>query len=95
MIKKKLTNAKDWLEDRLRSLLGKLSPDGRITVILALLFVFSAGSIYMTVSSIYNMGKKSGQQQIRIEHIQRLELEQAQKADSVKQLNKFKYEPRK
>ena len=89
MIKKKLTAVRDWLEDGLRSLLGRITPDGRIIVILVMLFVFGAGSIYMTVSSIYNMGKKSGRQ-MEIEHIKRLELEH--KADSINQLNRFKYE---
>jgi hypothetical protein len=56
-----------------------------------MLFVFGAGSIYMTVSSIYNMGKKSGQG-MQIEHIKRLELEQTQKADSINQINRFDYE---
>jgi len=74
MIKKKLSNVKDWLEDGLRSLLGQISPDGRIIIILVVLFLFGAGSIYMTVSSIYNMGKKSGKK-MQIEHIQQLELE--------------------
>lgn len=91
MIKKKLTAVSDWMEDGLRSLLGRVTPDGRITIILIMLFVFSFGSIYMTVSSIYNMGKKSGQQ-MEIEHIKRLELEHKQEADSVKQLNDFNYE---
>ena len=92
MIKKKLTAVSDWMEDGLRSLLGRVTPDGRITIILIMLFVFSFGSIYMTVSSIYNMGKKSGQQQMQIEHIKRLELEQTQKADSINQINRFDYE---
>lgn len=92
MIKKKLTAARDWMEDGLRSLLGQVTPDGRVIIILSMLFVFGAGSIYMTVSSIYNIGKKNGQQQMQIEHIKRLELEQQQKADSVKQLKKFNYE---
>ena len=91
MIKKKLTAVRDWLEDGLRSLLGRITPDGRIIVILVMLFVFGAGSIYMTVSSIYNMGKKSGQG-MQIEHIKRLELEQMQKADSINQINRFDYE---
>lgn len=92
MIKKKLTAARDWMEDGLRSLLGQVTPDGRVIIILSMLFVFGAGSIYMTVSSIYNIGKKNGQQQMQIEHIKRLELEHQQKADSVKQLKKFNYE---
>lgn len=91
MIKKKLSNARDWLEDGLRSLLGQISPDGRIIIILVVLFLFGAGSIYMTVSSIYNMGKKNGQE-MQIEHIQRLELEQQQKADSINHKNNFNYE---
>ena len=92
MIKKKLTAVRDWLEDGLRSLLGRITPDGRIIVILVMLFVFSAASIYITVSSIYNIGKKSGREQMQIEHIKRLELEQQQKADSINQLNRFEYE---
>ena len=92
MIKKKLTAVRDWLENGLRSLLGRITPDGRIIVILVMLFVFGAGSIYMTVSSIYNMGKKSGHEQMAIEHIKRLELEQGQKADSINHKNDFNYE---
>ncbi|MDR1203521.1 MAG: TraL conjugative transposon family protein [Tannerellaceae bacterium] len=92
MIKKKLTAVRDWFEDGLRSLLGQITPDGRIIAILIMLFVFGAGSIYMTVSSIYNMGKKNGQQQMEIEHIKRLELEPGQKADSINHKNKFNYE---
>ena len=92
MIKKKITDVRDWMEDGLRSLLGQISPDGRIVVILVMLFLFSAASIYITVSSIYNIGKKSSREQMQIEHIKRLELEQQQKADSINQLNRFEYE---
>lgn len=91
MIKKKLSAVRDWFEDGLRSLLGQITPDGRIIIILVMLFLFGFGSIYMTVSSIYNMGKKSGQQ-IQIEHIKQLEVERQQKADSINHKNKFNYE---
>ena len=79
----------DWLEDNLKSLLGRITPDGRIIIILMMLFLFGGGSIYMTVSSIYNMGKKNGQQ-MQIEHIERLELQQ--KTDSINHKNNFNYE---
>ena len=92
MIRKKITNLRDRIEDGLRSLLGQISTDGRIVVILVMLFLFSAASIYITVSSIYNIGKKSSREQMQIEHIKRLELEQQQKADSINQLNRFEYE---
>lgn len=91
MIRKLINRIGDWLEDRLRSIVRPLSPDARVIVILMMLLLFSGLSIYMTVSSIYNMGKKSGQQ-MQIEHIQRLELEHMQKADSINQINRFKYE---
>ena len=92
MIRKIINRISEWLEDRLRSIIGPLSPDARVIVILVMLFVFGAGSIYMTVSSIYNMGKKSGHEQMAIEHIKRLELEQGQKADSINHKNNFNYE---
>lgn len=91
MIKKKLIAVRDWMEDSLRSLLGQITPDGRIIVILIMLFLFGGGSIYMTVSSIYNMGKSKGQQ-MQIEHIERLELQQDQQADSINLKKKFNYE---
>ena len=92
MIRKLINQVNEWLEDKLRSIVRPLSPDTRVIVILTMLLLFGSLSIYMTVSSIYNMGKKSGQQQMQIEHIKRLELEHKQEADSVKQLNDFNYE---
>lgn len=91
MIRKIFTAIKDWMEDSLRSLLGRITPDGRIIIILVILFLFGGGSIYMTVSSIYNMGKKSGRQ-IEIEHIERLELQQKAQPDSINQIIDLKYE---
>ena len=91
MIRKLINQVNEWLEDKLRSIVRPLSPDTRVIVILTMLLLFGGLSIYMTVSSIYNMGKKSGQQ-MEIEHIKRLELEHKQEADSVKQLNDFNYE---
>ena len=92
MIRKLINQVNEWLEDKLRSIVRPLSPDTRVIVILTMLLLFGGLSIYMTVSSIYNMGKKSGQQQMQIEHIKRLELEHKQEAASVKQLNDFNYE---
>ena len=91
MIKKKITAVSDRLENGIRSLLGRITPDGRVVIILVMLFLFGGGSIYMTVSSIYNMGKKNGQQ-MQIEHIERLEFQHQHKTDSIKQINKFDYE---
>ena len=91
MTKKGLTTVRDWIEDGLRSMLGRITPDGRVVLILVMLLLFGVGSIYMTVSSIYNMGRKNGQQ-MQIEHIRQLELEYRQEADSINHKNNFDYE---
>lgn len=90
MIRKLINRVNEWLEDRLRSIVRPLSPDARVIVILTMLLLFGGLSIYMTVSSIYNMGKRSGKEQMQIEHIKRLELDH--KVDSVKQIKQFDYE---
>lgn len=89
---KKIAAARQRMEDALRSSLGRVTPDGRVVIILALLFLFSAGSVYMTVSSIYNMGKKSGSRQMRMEHIEPFETAYKQQGDSINPINRFDYE---
>lgn len=90
MIRKFLKKLNEWLEDGLRGLLGRMTPDRRVILILTMLFVFGGLSIYMTVSSIYNIGKKSGVQ-LRIEQIEALRFQQLQqeqaRRDSINQLN--------
>lgn len=91
MIRKLINQVNEWLEDKLRSIVRPLSPDTRVIVILTMLLLFGGLSIYMTVSSIYNMGKKSGRQ-MQIEHIKGVELEYRQKTDSINHKNDFNYE---
>lgn len=62
-----------WIDDRLRRMCGRITPEKRLFVILTALVLFSALSIYITFSSIYNIGKKDGER-IRIEHIEKPEL---------------------
>ena len=91
MIKRKIKALADRIEDGLRSLTGRISPDGRVFIILVMLILFGGGSIYMTVSSIYNMGKRNGKQ-MQIKHIERLELRQKQERDSINLIKEFRYE---
>ena len=91
MIKRKIKALSDRIEDGLRSLTGRISPDGRVFIILVMLILFGGGSIYMTVSSIYNMGKRNGKQ-MQIEHIERLELDRKQERDSINHIKEFRYE---
>jgi hypothetical protein len=94
MIRKRIERLGEWVEYRLRCLCGRISPDVRVWVIVAMFLVFSALSLWFTISSIYRFGKGNGER-MRIEHIERLELELRQKdaqLDSVKHFNNFYYD---
>lgn len=92
MIRKIIQRVNEWLEDRLRSIVRPLSPDARVIVIVTMLIVFSGLSIYMTVSSIYNLGKGKGEQ-MQIEQIETLKLQlKQQQRDSINNLNHYQYE---
>lgn len=82
MIGKYVRKVQDWVDDNLRRLCGRITPEKRLAVILTMFVVFGFGSIYIFVSAIYNIGKNEGQR-IEIEHIQMLEV---QKRDSINQL---------
>lgn len=85
MVKRIINNLNEWLEDGLRGLLGRLTPDGRVILIVAMFVLFSGLSIYMTVSSVYNFGKNSGIQ-LEIQRIETLRLQQEQaRRDSINQ----------
>ncbi len=78
-----ITKVQDWADDTLRRLCGRITPEKRLVVILVMFVFFGGMSIYITVSSIYNMGKRDGQQ-LQIEHLGRLPMQQK---DSINQLN--------
>ncbi len=87
MVKKGISKLNEWFEDMVRGLVGRMTPDRRVILILTMLFVFGGLSIYMSVSSIYNIGKKSGRQ-LEIERIEAVRLQQEQaRRDSINQLN--------
>ena len=73
MIRKFITKAQDWADGNLRRLAGRISPDMRVAIILVMLAAFGALSVYMTVSSIYRIGRNDGKE-LGIEHIRRLHL---------------------
>lgn len=76
MVKKSLTNLRDWVDDKLRYACRSLSKDARIIIIVVFILSGSILSIYWTVSSIYNIGKKSAEKEfMEIRHMERLELE--------------------
>ncbi len=87
MVKKAISKLNEWLEDAVRGLVGRMTPDRRVILVLTMLFLFSGLSIYVTVSAIYNFGKKSGVQ-MEIQRMETLRFQQEQVCkDSINQLN--------
>lgn len=85
----------DKIDDGLRYLCGQMSPDVRLVCVVVMLVGFSGLSIYMTVSSIYHIGKREGEQ-LRIEHIRQMELHRNINKDSINIKDQVDYgEPKK
>lgn len=84
-MRKFIVKVQDWVDDKLRRLCGRITPEKRLAVILTMFVVFGFMSIYIFASAIYHIGKNEGRQ-IEIEHIKTLEL---QKRDSINQLNYY------
>ena len=77
--------AQDWVDERLRRMCGRITPGKRLAVILVMFLLFGGLSIYITVSSIYNIGKRDGQR-LQIEHIKQFPLHDS---DSINLLNRL------
>ena len=92
MIRKIINRVNEWMEDGLRGLLGRLTPDRRVILIVTMLILFSGLSIYMTISSIYNFGRDKGER-MQIEQIETLKLQLERQRDSINNLNEnYEYE---
>ena len=68
-----IETVRDWADERLRRLFGRITPGKRLAVILVMSALFGGLSLYITVSSIYNIGKRDGQR-LQIEHIRQFPL---------------------
>jgi len=68
-----IETVRDWADGRLRRLCGRITPGKRLAVILVMSALFGGLSLYITVSSIYNIGKRDGQR-LQIEHIRQFPL---------------------
>lgn len=80
----------DRADDCLRRMCGRITPGKRLAVILVMFFLFSGLSIYITVSSIYNIGKWDGQR-LQLEHIRQLPLHSNDTTNSINPLNRPEY----
>lgn len=68
-IRKWLRYVPDKIDGGMRYVCGRMSPDVRLVCVVAMLAGFSALSVYVTVSSIYRIGRKDGEQRMRIERM--------------------------
>ncbi len=82
-----IEKVQDWADDRLRRMCGRITPGKRLAVILVMFFFFGGLSIYITVSSIYNIGKRDVRR-LQIEHIRQYPLHGS---DSINPLNRPEY----
>ena len=91
MIKNQINRLREWIDGGLRRVCGGLSPQRRLITILAFCVIFGSMSIYMTVSSIYNIGKRDAEKKyMEIEHIEKFELQHSN--DSTNHVKKQMYE---
>ena len=90
MIKKFIQNANGNIENFLRQLVGRISPDKRVAVILTMMAVFCILSIYMTVSSILSFGREN-YRPMEIERIEALSLQPETQRDNINRENNYNY----
>ena len=87
-ITKKFFQFRSRIEKKLQNYCASLSPKKRLVSILILCSVFGIVSLYISFSSIYNINKTDSEQ-IKIEHINQLQL---QVSDSIHKLKLKQYE---
>ena len=80
-----IEQVQDRADDCLHRMCGRITPGKRLAVILVMFFFFGGLSIYITVSSIYNIGKRDGRR-LQIEHIKQYPLHDS---DSINLLNRL------
>jgi hypothetical protein len=95
-IRAKIMNLLQGLWDRvdygIRWACYGISPAGRLIIILTFFLLYGILAVYVTVSSIYNMGKRDAEKEfIELQHIETLKLQQSKK-DSINILNQKEYE---
>lgn len=81
-----IEKVRDWADDRLRRMCGRITPGKRLAVILLMFFFFGG----LSISSIYNIGKRDGQR-LQIEHIRQLPLHGNDTTKSINPLNRPQY----
>lgn len=72
-MRKYIIIVRDWTEEKLRYLCGRISPTRRNLVVIVALALFSIMALYVFGSAIYQIGKHEGAK-MTVEHIKQLNL---------------------
>lgn len=75
----KIAGWRDAIDRRLHSRLEALSPKARLTAVVVIFSLFTAGCLVMLGTAIRDFGK--GSEPMRIEHIEHLELPSLERPD--------------
>jgi hypothetical protein len=85
MPKKTLSSFRNCMKQRIIQTCTSLSRDARVLITLILFLGLGGGSIFITIRSIYNIGRKNAEKEfMEVEHIKRLELEQKDSLNTFK-----------
>jgi hypothetical protein len=86
----------EWADYGIRWICYGISPVGRLVTVLTFFLLYGILAIYVTVTSIYSIGKRDAEKEfLRLQHIERLELQSKQtNKDSINILNQKEYEYR-
>ena len=83
MAKKLFGGLRNRMKERTVKACDSLSRDARFIITVVMLLGLAGGSIFLTIRSIYNIGRKNAEKEfLQIEHIKRIELELSKK-DSI------------
>lgn len=63
-MKKSFIKSRDFLDDRLRRMCGRLTPEKRVIAIVVMVVVFAVINFYMIFSAIYNIGRENARREI-------------------------------
>lgn len=90
-MKKYIVKIRDFIDDNIRHLCGRITPEKRLVTILVIFSIFSITSLYITFTGLYHMGRCDAENEClqQIEHIKRLELKIKQ--DSINRLKTYEY----
>lgn len=63
-MRKLFIQARDFLDDGLRRMCGRLSPEKRVIAIVVMAVAFAVINFYMIFSAIYNIGREDARREI-------------------------------